>query len=112
MPSDKFAIGDVVAGSNVTPVALDFLQRGGFPVSTTSDIRLEKWRKLLINIAFNPLDALSHLDFGEVLDIQDGDQLARSLAKEALYVANSFRLSEGIDMEAAFERATTSATTK
>ncbi len=40
----------------------DALERTGVPVVVTSKIEVELWRKLMINVAMNPLSALTGLD--------------------------------------------------
>jgi len=40
------------------------LERTGVPVVVTSKIEVELWRKLMINVAMNPLSALTRLDTG------------------------------------------------
>ncbi|AZG11819.1 2-dehydropantoate 2-reductase [Pigmentiphaga sp. H8] len=103
--SDLFALGDVVAGSGAADRPAHLLAGCGLPVRLAADIRLEKWRKLLINAAFNPLGAISHLGFGQVLDDAPGTWLAGQLMEEALRVARACGLAEPIDTEAAFARA-------
>ena len=103
--SDLFTLGDVVPGSGASATPARWLAEAGLPVKHTDDIRTEKWRKLLINVAFNPLGAISHLGFGEILDDPEGERLARSLMAEAIAVARSSGLAAEIDMEAAFNRA-------
>jgi 2-dehydropantoate 2-reductase len=105
LASDLFTLGDVVPGSGVSAAPASWIEQAGLPVKHTDDIRTEKWRKLLINVAFNPLGAISHLGFGEILDEPQGEGLARSLMAEALAVARSTGLAAEIDVEAAFHRA-------
>ncbi|WP_256856724.1 ketopantoate reductase family protein [Variovorax sp. KK3] len=106
--SDRFALGDVVRGSQASGAPFDLLRRAELPVALSEDIRVDKWRKLLVNVAFNPLGALSQLGFGEVLDEPEGERLARAMMNEAMAVARVSGLAEPIDAEAAFARARSS----
>jgi len=106
--TDLIAVGDVVIGSGASDIAASLLGQTNMPVKLVEDIRLEKWRKLLINVAFNPLGAISHLGFGETLDDAEGARLARKLMEEAITVARASGLVADVDIEAAFARARTS----
>lgn len=108
LPADSFAVGDVVQGANVAPAIVAFLQAAGLPATCAADIRIDKWRKLLVNVAFNPLGAISHLGFGEVLDVDSGERLARALIGEALDIAQHYGVRDVIDPEAAIARARSS----
>ncbi|CAM5182185.1 2-dehydropantoate 2-reductase OS=Castellaniella defragrans OX=75697 GN=HNR28_003416 PE=3 SV=1 [Castellaniella defragrans] len=103
--SDSFVVGDIVQGAGVALQVVDLLRAAGLPAKVSSDIRADKWRKLLINVAFNPLGALSQLGFGEVLDDTKGAELARRLMEEAVTVAHSCGFHFPVDVDAAFERA-------
>ncbi|KDD54030.1 ketopantoate reductase family protein [Bordetella bronchiseptica] len=106
--SDRFALGDVVPGSGASRLPCALLRQAGLPVAISDDIRVEKWRKLLVNVAFNPLGALSQLGFGEVLDEPEGERLAHALMAEAITVAQASGLQAPIDVQAAFARARSS----
>ncbi|WP_225031177.1 ketopantoate reductase family protein [Paraburkholderia sp. XV] len=108
LPADSFAFGDVVANSGVAKPVVSLLQSAGLPAIEVADIRIEKWRKLLVNVAFNPLGAISHLGFGEVLDIEAGERLARAILSEATEVAIHYGVRGLIDAEAALKRASSS----
>lgn len=108
LPSDAFTLGDVVLGSGASDRVCTAFERAALPTKRTVDIRSEKWRKLLINVAFNPLGAISHLGFGEVLDEPEGVRLSGLLMSEALTVARLAGLNQEIDVEAAFARARSS----
>lgn len=108
LPTDSFAIGDVVANAGVAKPVVSLLRSASLPAKEVTDIRIEKWRKLLVNVAFNPLAAISHLGFGEVLDLDAGERLARSLIGEALSIAAHHGVRDGIDPESALERARSS----
>lgn len=106
--SDRFALGDVVRGSDASRGPFELMRRADLPVVLSDDIRTDKWRKLLVNVAFNPLGALSQLGFGEVLDEPEGERLARAMMDEAMAVARGCGLAETIDAQAAFARARSS----
>lgn len=106
--SDRFSLGDVIDGSGASRAPFELLRRAELPAVLSEDIRTEKWRKLLVNVAFNPLGALSQLGFGEVLDEPEGERLARALMEEAIAVARAAGLAASIDAESAFARARSS----
>jgi 2-dehydropantoate 2-reductase len=110
--SDSFSIGSITARQSDEDDMIHELQSAGLPAKRSDNIRLDKWRKLLINAAFNPLGAISHLGFGEVLDVPRGEHLARRLLDETLEVATCFGLPSGIDISGALARAKSSRTHK
>lgn len=110
--SDSFSVGSIVGRQSDEDAMVSELQAAGLPAKRSDNIRLDKWRKLLINAAFNPLGAISHLGFGEVLDVSRGEHLARRLLDETLEVASCFGLPSGIDISGAFARAKSSRTHK
>jgi 2-dehydropantoate 2-reductase len=106
--SDSVAVGDVVRGSGAATRVFELFRDAGLPASCSEDIRTDKWRKLLVNVAFNPLGAISQLGFGEVLDDLAGEELARTLMREALMVARASGLEASLDVDAALNRARSS----
>ena len=104
---DSFIVGTVgIDAMRISLVTANGLSVPAWmPVKSSTDIRTDKWSKLLINVAFNPLGAISHLGFGEVLDDPEGERLARALMDEALEVARACGLRETMDVDAAFTRA-------
>jgi 2-dehydropantoate 2-reductase len=73
-------------------------RRAGVAASVADDIRSVLWRKLIVNVAINPLAALSARTNGAIADDPDLVPLARALAAEAAAVAAA----EGITIENAW----------
>lgn len=55
-------LSDRIFSPDTLEVYADTFNEAGIPTRTTSDIRHELWRKLLINNGVNPLSALTRLD--------------------------------------------------
>jgi 2-dehydropantoate 2-reductase len=67
--------------------AADLLSQAGFEVATTSDIRREIWRKLCMNVAANPISALTRLTQTEWRGLPDLYALASQVVTEVLELA-------------------------
>jgi 2-dehydropantoate 2-reductase len=80
-------------------IAADF-QRGGLKAPVTPEIRVDVWTKLLGNVCFNPLSALTRSTLGELA----GDELlaptVRGMMHESLAVAQAL----GVTIEVSIER--------
>ncbi len=64
------------------------LQGSGMRVRTTEDFRTDAWRKMLTNLAANPITALT-LRRLDVFDSPDARQLASNVLDEAVHVARA-----------------------
>jgi 2-dehydropantoate 2-reductase len=63
---------------------------GGVPCCVTDDIALERWRKLLWNLPFNPVSVLAGgLDTRELCDGKDVEKLCSVLMDEVIECANA-----------------------
>ncbi|MBE6377327.1 MAG: 2-dehydropantoate 2-reductase [Lentisphaerae bacterium] len=63
---------------------------GGVPCRVTEDIALERWRKLLWNLPFNPVSVLAGgLDTRELCDGRDIEKLCSELMDEVILCANA-----------------------
>lgn len=64
---------------------------GGVPASIVPDITLERWRKLLWNLPFNPVSVLGGgLDSRELCDRDEIEELCSTMMDEVIAVANSY----------------------
>ncbi|MGA2404112.1 MAG: ketopantoate reductase family protein, partial [Syntrophobacteraceae bacterium] len=61
--------------------------QAGIPTRVTDNIRLELWRKLVINNGVNPLSALTRLDTGTLMRDQGLSQIVYGLMAEATAAA-------------------------
>ncbi|WP_313344339.1 2-dehydropantoate 2-reductase [Sedimentibacter sp.] len=65
------------------------LNEAGFNCIITEDVFVSIWEKVAFNAACNALTAASRLKLGDVGKTDEGKKLARSIAKEAISVANA-----------------------
>jgi 2-dehydropantoate 2-reductase len=59
----------------------------GYPVQLTADIRAEKWRKLVVNLVWGPLAALTQSSSGHLVQLAATRELVASLLGEVYEVA-------------------------
>lgn len=76
------------------------LSRAGFRVHTLADIRSEIWLKLLGNLAFNPLSALTHATLVDICRFPPTRALATEMMGEAKSVASKL----GVTLRVGIER--------
>jgi 2-dehydropantoate 2-reductase len=68
------------------------LKQAVMPVKTTNNIQGHMWTKLLINIATNPVAALTRLNNGALTAQEDGQALIRGLVEEAAALAHALHI--------------------
>ncbi len=81
------------ASDRLTRLEALFTQ-AGLPVATTENIMGHIWQKLLLNVALNPVCAITRLRPGEVAESASASALVRDILEEALAVVAA----EGIDL--------------
>ena len=82
----KFASADTTTAERI---ASEF-RRGGVECKVTSDIALERWRKLLWNLPFNTVSVLSGgLDTRQMCDGGRVENLCLALMREVIAIANA-----------------------
>ena len=88
----------------LSKIAADF-QAGGLKAPVTPDIRADVWTKLLGNVCFNPLSALTRSTLGELA----GDELlaptVRGMMRETLAVAQALGVTVDVSIERRIEGA-------
>lgn len=96
----KLIIGDVQRGTSKRLEALGLaLNQAGFEAVVSADIRRDLWVKLIGNLAFNPLAALTGMRMDEMLAQPGLVALARRLIEESNQVARALGVETGIDTE-------------
>ncbi len=65
----------------------DALERGGFPVRRTPEIRKEIWTKLMGNASFNPVSVLTRAGLGTMVHDPGVQDVVRSIMHEVVAVA-------------------------
>ena len=76
----------------------------GLPTEPTGDIRAAKWRKLLINLVWNPLCTVTQSAPGHIAARPAGAALARRLLEEGAAVARAVGVDVRVDAEAELRR--------
>lgn len=84
----KLVIGELDNSvKNLCSKIITQFQQAGLDIVHTENILEKKWRKLLWNITFNPLSAISTAKVGEILDDKHLRETAESICREAIEVA-------------------------
>lgn len=73
------------------------LNDAGFNCIITEDVFVSIWEKVAFNSACNALTAASRLKLGDVGKTEEGKELARSIAKEVISVANAKNIKANAD---------------
>jgi len=92
-------------GSNDDAVATiaDGLTEAGIETTVITAVRDAIWKKVLVNVAYNAIAALSRTRVGEILDSPAGRQLVEAVVTEAVAVARAQgRTFEGDPVEYVF----------
>ena len=76
----------------------------GLPVEITADIRKAKWDKLLVNLVWNPLSALTRSAPGAIAACPPAVAMARAMMAEGLAVASSVGVQLDFDADAELKR--------
>jgi 2-dehydropantoate 2-reductase len=95
---NRFPLGELDGSDSSRARALvDMFTNAGFKSFVIDDIRAEIWLKLLGNLSFNPISALTHATLVDICQYPPSRDLARALMEEAQSVAThlgvSFRVS-------------------
>ena len=95
---NRFILGEP-DGSDSRRLAdcLDLMRRSGLATETAKDLRLEIWRKLLLNVAGGPVCALTRLDHAARSADGDLNALGVRLAGEFAAIAAAMGLAPGED---------------
>jgi len=88
-----------VVSRRLEKIAADF-QRGGLKAPVTAEIRLDVWTKLLGNVCFNPLSALTRSTLRELASDAGLAPTVRGMMSESLAVAAAL----GVTVEVSIER--------
>lgn len=89
-PNDKFPLGELDGRPTERVLAAaQALQQAGIAAPVVPDIRAEKWFKLLGNLAWNPICALTQATVLEVCAVPEGRELCLAMMREGTAVAAS-----------------------
>ena len=84
--------------------------KAGLPAFASTDIRLDKWRKLMINLVWNPLCAITQSAPGYIAASPYAADMVRKLIAEGNAVLESLELDLKVDPDKELERVKTSFT--
>jgi 2-dehydropantoate 2-reductase len=103
--SDRLRIGEVDdrPSARLQRIAA-VIGEAGLPVEIAADIRRAKWDKLLINLVWNPLCALTQSPSGYIAGTPAGAALARSMMAEGVAVARSVGMPADFDPDEELRR--------
>jgi 2-dehydropantoate 2-reductase len=76
------------------------LQKGGLKAPVTAEIRVDVWTKLLGNVCFNPLSALTRSTLGQLAGDASLAPTVRGMMRETLAVANAL----GVTLDVSIDR--------
>ncbi len=80
------------------------MSEAGLPTTTTQNIRLAKWRKLMINLVWNSLCAITQSTSGRIAASQKARALVKNIIAEGLAVAHSVGMDLSLDADEALDR--------
>lgn len=89
--SGRLILGRFGGGSSpAAEMAAELFRAGNIPCEVTGNIALERWRKLLWNLPFNPVSVISGgLDTRQMCDGGEMEKLCSGLMDEVIAVANA-----------------------
>jgi|LauGreDrversion4_2_1035121.scaffolds.fasta_scaffold73439_2 2-dehydropantoate 2-reductase len=82
----------------------DLVSRAGLPTEPTPDIRQAKWQKLMMNLIWNPLCAITQSSPGHIVASPLAADMVRLMLGEGSAVARSVGVSVKADPDAELER--------
>ena len=97
---NRFPLGELDGSDSPRArTAVQMFTNAGFKSFLLEDIRGEIWLKLLGNLSFNPISALTHATMVDICQYPPGRALAVSLMEEAQAVANSLGIRLRVSIE-------------
>ncbi len=97
---NRFPLGELDGSDSPRArAAVQMFTDAGFKSFLLDDIRGEIWLKLLGNLSFNPISALTHATMVDICQYPPSRALAQSLMEEAQAVANHLGISMRVSIE-------------
>ena len=97
---NRFPLGELDGSDSPRArAAVQMFTNAGFKSFLLDDIRGEIWLKLLGNLSFNPISALTHATMVDICQYPPSRALAQSLMEEAQAVANSLGIRLRVSIE-------------
>jgi 2-dehydropantoate 2-reductase len=102
----RLIVGDPSPGAARTAAVAALLQRAGFAVEQSQDIRRDIWLKLWGNLTMNPISALTGSTADLILDDPHTNALVRAMMLEAQHIGErlGFTMDMSIDQRIAVTR--------
>jgi 2-dehydropantoate 2-reductase len=101
----RISLGEFAGGRSERAVRLAAMfQQAGVPCSAVADLRKARWEKLVWNVPFNGLCALTGKDVTELLQHSPSREEVAALMREVIAGGNAQGLSEPIGGEAFIEK--------
>ncbi len=82
-------IGSLVGNTQAVKTVFDVFSRAGIQTSCIDNIQKIIWKKLMVNLAYNPLTAILDIPIGDTWKNENCRQLLKMLLEEALMVAEA-----------------------
>ena len=97
---NRFSLGELDGSTTERAKAISTALGGaGIRAPVRRNIRQEIWVKLMGNLAFNPISALTRAGMADIARDRDASALARAMMEEAHAVANSFGIEVPITID-------------
>ena len=97
---NRFPLGELDGSDSPRARALaQMFTNAGFKSFVIEDIRAEIWLKLIGNLSFNPISALTHATLVDICQYPPSRALAQSLMEEAQSVANHLGITLRVSIE-------------
>ncbi len=110
---NRFPLGELDGSDSPRARALvEMFTNAGFKSFVLDDVRAEIWLKLLGNLSFNPISALTHATLVDICQYPASRALAESLMEEAQTVAKHLGVTFRVSIEKRIAGAERSASTR
>jgi 2-dehydropantoate 2-reductase len=97
---NRFSIGEPDGSKSERCRALaDVFIKAGLRCPIRTDIRHDMWVKLMGNVAYNPISALTHATLIEIVQCPETRELAAAIMREAESVAQKLGIELGVSIE-------------
>jgi 2-dehydropantoate 2-reductase len=104
-PGDRFILGRPLGGVDAgLQKSISALRLAGLPATSSDNVRVDLWDKLLGNVVLNPLSALTGKDLPALLRDTDTQARIKSGMLEAQTVAEAYGIRLGRSIEERLER--------
>jgi 2-dehydropantoate 2-reductase len=96
----RFSLGEIDGATTPRIQAISAsLTKAGFKAPITDDIRSEIWLKVVGNLSFNPISALTHATLVDLCRFPLARELAANMMREAEVIANKLGVTFKVSIE-------------